>query len=121
MTSILKYDRGQGPEIDRDLCIQQWEEIYKPGKMCWNLIKKCVETPETSHDGGPLVVNRELCAALQWENMFKPGKYTKLKMCKKVHGRCVKSLWPTVSMQWGREKRRGKDRTKKSGKKRRRL
>ena len=55
LTSILKYDRGQDLEIDRDLCIQQWQEMYKPGKMCWNLIKKCVETPETSHDGGPLV------------------------------------------------------------------
>ena len=91
LTSILKYDRGQGPEINRDLCIQQWEETYKPGKMCWNLIKKCVETPETSH-GGPLVVNRELCA-FQWEDMFKPGKYTKRKMCKKVHGICVKKIF----------------------------
>ena len=114
LTSFLKYDRGQGLEIDRDLCIQQWEETYKPGKMCWNLIKKCVETPKTSHDGGPLVVNRELCAALQWEDMFKPGKYTKWKMCKKVHGRCVKkSLANSVNaMGQGEEEGKRQDQEK---------
>ena len=88
LTSILKYDKGYGLAINRELCLQQWEEMYKPGNMCMNVIKKCVETPKASHDD-PLVVNRELCS-LQWEEIFKPGKYTKWKMCNKYLGRCVK-------------------------------
>ena len=81
LTSIPKYDRGQGLEINRELCMQQWEEKYKPGKICRNLIKKCVETLKTSRTG-PLIVNRELCA-LHWEDMFKPEKHTKWKICNK--------------------------------------
>ena len=97
LTSILKYDRGlNGLEINRELCMQQWEEMYKPGKMCRNVIKKCVETPKTSH-GGPLIVNRELCS-LQWENMFKPGKYTTWKLCNKDRGRCVKKSLANISV-----------------------